>query len=263
MRLRCSFCGKPQEEVRRLIAGPEVFICDECIWLCVEALESFAEPLPVAAIDEQIMVNFPDGSSAFCDRASAWRPFVHESLNLVWCAGSGVVHGDEPLAIVAVRAQGGGRVFGEAHAKRRKLDEGHARRVAASRSEELAEFSRAVARYAARSASTRPGVDVALEDLATARRPLTIDLESYRLAPEAVATMTRRACEELRVIPIARRGETLVVAVAESSPAHVAGTIARSTGLRITTVAATEKSIRRAIKKHYRRMGPPRGPRTP
>ena len=27
----CSFCGKPQEQVRRLVAGPGVFICDECI----------------------------------------------------------------------------------------------------------------------------------------------------------------------------------------------------------------------------------------
>ena len=33
-RLRCSFCGKNQDEVRRLIAGPTVYICDECIDLC-------------------------------------------------------------------------------------------------------------------------------------------------------------------------------------------------------------------------------------
>jgi ATP-dependent Clp protease ATP-binding subunit ClpX len=31
---RCSFCGKSQEEVKRLIAGPGVFICDECVQLC-------------------------------------------------------------------------------------------------------------------------------------------------------------------------------------------------------------------------------------
>ena len=33
-KLRCSFCGKNQDEVRRLIAGPTVYICDECIDLC-------------------------------------------------------------------------------------------------------------------------------------------------------------------------------------------------------------------------------------
>ena len=35
----CSFCGKPQEQVRRLVAGPGVFICDECIELCREIIE--------------------------------------------------------------------------------------------------------------------------------------------------------------------------------------------------------------------------------
>src|SRR5437868_6194091 len=32
--LSCSFCGKSQKEVRKLIAGPTVYICDECIGLC-------------------------------------------------------------------------------------------------------------------------------------------------------------------------------------------------------------------------------------
>jgi ATP-dependent Clp protease ATP-binding subunit ClpX len=36
--LRCSFCGKNQEEVQRLIAGPEVYICDECVSLCNEII---------------------------------------------------------------------------------------------------------------------------------------------------------------------------------------------------------------------------------
>lgn len=34
--VRCSFCGKPQDMVRKLIAGPNVFICDECVQLCEE-----------------------------------------------------------------------------------------------------------------------------------------------------------------------------------------------------------------------------------
>ena len=34
--LNCSFCGKPQEQVRKLVAGPGVYICDECIELCSE-----------------------------------------------------------------------------------------------------------------------------------------------------------------------------------------------------------------------------------
>ena len=37
--LRCSFCGKPQEQVKRLIAGPNVYICNECVELCQEIIE--------------------------------------------------------------------------------------------------------------------------------------------------------------------------------------------------------------------------------
>lgn len=42
--LTCSFCGKSQDEVKKLIAGPSVYICDECIDLCQEIIaEEFAE----------------------------------------------------------------------------------------------------------------------------------------------------------------------------------------------------------------------------
>src|SRR5689334_2835727 len=36
--LYCSFCGKSQNEVRKLIAGPTVFICDECVELCMDII---------------------------------------------------------------------------------------------------------------------------------------------------------------------------------------------------------------------------------
>ena len=36
--LYCSFCGKSQHEVRKLIAGPTVFICDECVDLCTDII---------------------------------------------------------------------------------------------------------------------------------------------------------------------------------------------------------------------------------
>ena len=44
--LYCSFCGKSQHEVKKLIAGPSVFICDECIELCNDIIrdEIAAEP---------------------------------------------------------------------------------------------------------------------------------------------------------------------------------------------------------------------------
>jgi ClpX C4-type zinc finger protein len=37
--LRCSFCNKTQNEVRKLIAGPRVHICEECVDLCIDLLK--------------------------------------------------------------------------------------------------------------------------------------------------------------------------------------------------------------------------------
>ncbi len=43
--LKCSFCGKSQKQVKKLIAGPGVYICDECIDLCNEIIEEeLSEP---------------------------------------------------------------------------------------------------------------------------------------------------------------------------------------------------------------------------
>src|SRR3546814_14491238 len=41
--LKCSFCGKSQKQVKKLIAGPGVYICDECIDLCNEISEERSE----------------------------------------------------------------------------------------------------------------------------------------------------------------------------------------------------------------------------
>ncbi|MBP8065471.1 MAG: ATP-dependent Clp protease ATP-binding subunit ClpX, partial [Aeromonadaceae bacterium] len=45
--LYCSFCGKSQHEVRKLIAGPSVYICDECVDLCNDIIsEEIREIMP-------------------------------------------------------------------------------------------------------------------------------------------------------------------------------------------------------------------------
>jgi ATP-dependent Clp protease ATP-binding subunit ClpX len=43
--LYCSFCGKSQHEVRKLIAGPSVFVCDECVELCNDIIREESEEL--------------------------------------------------------------------------------------------------------------------------------------------------------------------------------------------------------------------------
>ncbi len=52
--LFCSFCGKNQKEVKKLIAGPAVYICDECIQLCSEIIEEESEK--ALSDDDQILI---------------------------------------------------------------------------------------------------------------------------------------------------------------------------------------------------------------
>ena len=50
--LKCSFCGKPQHKVRKLIAGPGVYICDECIGVCMSILDEELYPVSTSAQNE-------------------------------------------------------------------------------------------------------------------------------------------------------------------------------------------------------------------
>ena len=50
--VRCSFCGKPQSAVQRLIAGPGVYICDECVELCLQIIEGINPEDVEKALDE-------------------------------------------------------------------------------------------------------------------------------------------------------------------------------------------------------------------
>ena len=47
--VKCSFCGKSQKQVKKLIAGPGVYICDECIDLCNEIIEEELNEAPRSA----------------------------------------------------------------------------------------------------------------------------------------------------------------------------------------------------------------------
>ena len=49
--LYCSFCGKSQHEVRKLIAGPTVFICDECVELCMDIIREETKTSGLKATD--------------------------------------------------------------------------------------------------------------------------------------------------------------------------------------------------------------------
>ena len=52
--LYCSFCGKSQNEVRKLIAGPSVFICDECVELCNDIIREEIEEKEGATVTTRL-----------------------------------------------------------------------------------------------------------------------------------------------------------------------------------------------------------------
>ena len=52
--VRCSFCGKHQEQVSRIIAGPGAYICNECVHLCMSILDDAYDP------DEPVQNAMPD-----------------------------------------------------------------------------------------------------------------------------------------------------------------------------------------------------------
>ena len=52
--IRCSFCGKHQDQVRRIIAGPGAYICNECVQLCMGILDDGYDPVEEAADNQAI-----------------------------------------------------------------------------------------------------------------------------------------------------------------------------------------------------------------
>ena len=57
-KLHCSFCGKTQDQVKKLIAGPNVYICDECIDLCSDIIEEEYDVLANKDENSQFILNY-------------------------------------------------------------------------------------------------------------------------------------------------------------------------------------------------------------
>ena len=70
-KIRCSFCGKSQEQVRKLIAGPNgAYICDECVDICSEIIEEELEDSDENEVDAKQEINLikPEEMKAFLDQ---------------------------------------------------------------------------------------------------------------------------------------------------------------------------------------------------
>jgi hypothetical protein len=125
MDLHCSFCGKSQAEVERLIAGPLVFICNECVRLCAEILDHPTSQAP------QVLIQLPDGSAHASEPTTPWRPLVAFGERLEWCTARSLVRGSTPLLVIAVRRRGAeGPVVGAAFGIHTKPTHEHAKEIA-------------------------------------------------------------------------------------------------------------------------------------
>ena len=70
IKIKCSFCGKAQDAVRKLIAGPDgIYICDECISLCSEIMEEelYEDDMTMPSNDMDINLLKPKEIKAFLD----------------------------------------------------------------------------------------------------------------------------------------------------------------------------------------------------
>ncbi|MEG2643436.1 MAG: AAA family ATPase, partial [Eubacterium sp.] len=61
----CSFCGKTQSQVKRMVAGPGVYICDECVALCEEIISSEEEPVAITYEDVPVPREIKDCLDAY------------------------------------------------------------------------------------------------------------------------------------------------------------------------------------------------------
>ena len=75
--VRCSFCGKSQEQVKKIIAGPDVFICNECVDLCKEIID---EEFSSISMDEMIDVLKPQEIRKVLDEYVVGQEHAKKSL---------------------------------------------------------------------------------------------------------------------------------------------------------------------------------------
>ena len=82
--IHCSFCGKEKEEVIKMISGPSVFICDECVDLCNDIVAG-REPIETKSTNQILAPFSHEGTVKFSVSYDQSLDEVHISLNQMAC----------------------------------------------------------------------------------------------------------------------------------------------------------------------------------
>lgn len=85
---KCSFCGKGQKKVKKLIAGPGVFICNECIELCNEILQEEVAGSPEKSLPDEELVSVPDEASVLIGGPNS--PFTPREAVILYVMARGL-----------------------------------------------------------------------------------------------------------------------------------------------------------------------------
>ncbi|MSZ39478.1 MAG: ATP-dependent Clp protease ATP-binding subunit ClpX, partial [Actinobacteria bacterium] len=82
--MKCSFCGKTQKQVQQLIAGPGVYICDECVELCNEIIDERMAEAAQGESDEIVDIDLPKPKeiAAFLDEYVVGQDAAKRALSV-------------------------------------------------------------------------------------------------------------------------------------------------------------------------------------
>jgi hypothetical protein len=78
--LRCSFCGRSEQEVSKLVAGPKVYICDQCVELASSIMEGQAICRRRAKSEPGLWARFLDGVRNLLGETMEQRERIHDTV---------------------------------------------------------------------------------------------------------------------------------------------------------------------------------------
>lgn len=236
--LTCSFCGKSQPKVRKLIAGPTAYICDECVDLCNAIFAKDDSEVPaLAELNGMTLL-------AFLREYMQGKPV--DSITVSELRDALAVEREKRLPTPPQESMA---TPVTEPARRCELTEAQAALL--------------------RDAEARIGRGERVRDVLPPLSDLpegeltaflskqygipTVDLNSFEIDPEVMALVPEETQRRHVLVPVNRAGSSLIVAMADPSNVYAIDDLKFMTNLNVEVVVASEAQIRRKVDKHFPR----------